>query len=134
MWPLCAQLAHYYRRPPDQLSDEELRQYFLYLRNAKKGAEGTFRIHLYGIRFFDDRRATDAGARPQRQRGQRPLRATGPPGADVVTGVLAARRQELLPVPYVHVVFTVPRELREIIRRHQQDRYDILLRLLRAVV
>jgi integrase/recombinase XerD len=27
------QLAHYYRRPPDQLSDEELRQYFLYLRN-----------------------------------------------------------------------------------------------------
>jgi hypothetical protein len=41
---------------------------------------------------------------------------------------LAERRQELLPVPYVHVVFTVPQELREIIRRHQQDLYDILLR------
>ena len=46
------QLAHYYHRPPDQLSDEELRQYFLYLRQEKKVAESTFRIHLYGIRFF----------------------------------------------------------------------------------
>jgi integrase/recombinase XerD len=52
------QLAHYYRRPPDQLSDEELRQYFLYLRNEKKVAESTFRIHLYGIRFFDERTLT----------------------------------------------------------------------------
>src|SRR5215218_7313409 len=41
---------------------------------------------------------------------------------------LAERRQELLPVPYFHVVFTVPQELREIIRRHQRDLYDILLR------
>src|SRR5919108_3627351 len=38
------------------------------------------------------------------------------------------RRQELLPVPYFHVVFTVPQELGAIIRRHQQDLYDILLR------
>jgi hypothetical protein len=41
---------------------------------------------------------------------------------------LEERRQELLPVPYFHVVFTVPQELREIIRRHQQDLYNILLR------
>jgi Putative transposase/Transposase zinc-binding domain len=41
---------------------------------------------------------------------------------------LEERRQELLPVPYFHLVFTVPQELREIIRRHQQDLYDILLR------
>jgi integrase/recombinase XerD len=52
------QLAHYYRRPPDQLNDEELRQYFLYLRNEKKVAESTFRIHLYGIRFFYERTLT----------------------------------------------------------------------------
>jgi integrase/recombinase XerD len=39
-------LAHYYyyHRPPDQLSDEELRQYFLYLRNEKKVAESTFPV------------------------------------------------------------------------------------------
>jgi site-specific recombinase XerD len=47
-------LAHHYHRPPDQLSDEELRQYFLSLRQEKKVAESTFRIHLYGIRFFDE--------------------------------------------------------------------------------
>jgi integrase/recombinase XerD len=52
------QLAHYYRRPPDQLNDEELRQYFLFLRNEKKVAESTFRIHLYGIRFFYERTLT----------------------------------------------------------------------------
>jgi hypothetical protein len=41
---------------------------------------------------------------------------------------LAERRQELLPVPYFHVVFTVPHELGEVVRRHQQDLYDILIR------
>jgi hypothetical protein len=41
---------------------------------------------------------------------------------------LAERRQELLPVPYFHVVFTVPHELGEVVRRHQQELYDILIR------
>lgn len=48
-------LAHHYRRAPDQLSEEELRQYFLSLLTDKKVAESTFRIHLYGIRFFYER-------------------------------------------------------------------------------
>jgi len=46
------QLAQHYRRAPDQLSEEELRQYFLFLLNEKQVAESTFRIHLYGIKFF----------------------------------------------------------------------------------
>jgi hypothetical protein len=41
---------------------------------------------------------------------------------------LAERRQELLPVPYFHVVFTLPQELRVLVRRHQNALYDILLR------
>ena len=45
-------LAQHYRRTPDQISEEEIRRYFLYLLNDKKVAESTFRIHLYGIRFF----------------------------------------------------------------------------------
>jgi hypothetical protein len=40
---------------------------------------------------------------------------------------LEARRKELLPVPYFHVVFTVPHELGPLIRSHQQDLYDLLL-------
>jgi site-specific recombinase XerD len=49
------QLARHYGRAPDQLSEAELRQYFLFLLNEKKVAESTFRIHLYGIRFFYER-------------------------------------------------------------------------------
>lgn len=45
-------LSQHYRRAPNQLTEEEIRQYFLYLLNEKKVAESTFRIHLYGIRFF----------------------------------------------------------------------------------
>jgi integrase/recombinase XerD len=48
-------LAQYYRRSPDQISEEELRPYFLYLINGKQVAESTLRIQLYGIRFFYER-------------------------------------------------------------------------------
>jgi Putative transposase/Transposase zinc-binding domain len=41
---------------------------------------------------------------------------------------LEERRQERLPVSYFHVVFTLPHELRALVRRPQKDRYDILLR------
>jgi site-specific recombinase XerD len=42
------------RRAPDQLNEEAIRQYFLSLLNEKQVAERTFRIHLDGIRFFDE--------------------------------------------------------------------------------
>ena len=48
-------LAQHDRRAPDHISEEELRQYFLFLLQEKKVAESTFRIHLYGIRFFYER-------------------------------------------------------------------------------
>jgi len=40
---------------------------------------------------------------------------------------LEKRRQERLPVPYFHAVFTLPKELREIIRSHQKTGYAILM-------
>jgi integrase/recombinase XerD len=46
------QLAQHYRRAPDQISDEERRQYFLFLLHEQQVAEGTFRLHLSGIRVF----------------------------------------------------------------------------------
>src|SRR6266545_1592218 len=46
------QLAQHYHRSPDQLRDEELRQYFLYLTNQKKIARPTATIALCGIKFF----------------------------------------------------------------------------------
>ena len=46
------QLAEHYHRSPDQLTEEDLRQYFLYLANEKKVARATATIALCGIRFF----------------------------------------------------------------------------------
>jgi len=40
------QLAQHYQRRPDQLSDEDLRQYFLYLANEKKIARPAATISL----------------------------------------------------------------------------------------
>ncbi|MFQ5502883.1 MAG: IS91 family transposase [Phycisphaerae bacterium] len=39
-----------------------------------------------------------------------------------------ARRKELLPVPYFHVVFTVPDQWRPVIRQHQEPLYGILMK------
>lgn len=45
-------LAKFYMRPPDLLSEEEVRRFFLYLINVKKAARSTVTIHLAGIKFF----------------------------------------------------------------------------------
>lgn len=46
------QLAAHYQRSPDQLSEEELRQYFLYLTDVKRVSASTLTIALTGIKFF----------------------------------------------------------------------------------
>lgn len=40
------QLAEHYHKSPDQINQEELRQYFLYLKNDKKVARSTCREWL----------------------------------------------------------------------------------------
>jgi integrase/recombinase XerD len=46
------QLARHDGRAPDQRSEAERRQYFLFWLNEKNVAESPFRMHLSGIRFF----------------------------------------------------------------------------------
>lgn len=46
------QLVRHYRKAPDRISEEELRQYFLYLVNVKKLARATITIALCGIKFL----------------------------------------------------------------------------------
>jgi len=41
---------------------------------------------------------------------------------------LASRRQELLPVPYFHVTFTLPQPLRKLLRQHQKALYPLLMK------
>lgn len=47
-----SQLAAHYHKSPDQISEEELRQYFLYLKNVKQVSRSTHTIALCGIKFF----------------------------------------------------------------------------------
>ena len=46
------QLARYYNKSPDLVTEEELRGYFLYLKNVKHAARNTCTIALCGIKFF----------------------------------------------------------------------------------
>lgn len=46
------QLAAYYRRSPDQISEAELRDYFLYLKNEKQIAHSTGTVALCAIKFL----------------------------------------------------------------------------------
>ena len=46
------QLAQHYKKSPDLVTEEELRQYFLYIKNVKNYARATTTIALCGIKFF----------------------------------------------------------------------------------
>ena len=46
------QLAEHYGKPPQQISDAELRQYFLYLTNVRQLAPSSINVALYGIKFL----------------------------------------------------------------------------------
>ena len=46
------QLAEHYGKSPDQISEEELRQYFVYLKQEKQCARSTCMVALSGLKFF----------------------------------------------------------------------------------
>ena len=46
------QLVRHYRKSPDQINEEELCQFFLFLKNEKHAARSTCTINLFGIKFF----------------------------------------------------------------------------------
>ena len=45
-------LARHYGKSPDQVSEEQLRAYFLHLGQVERCARGTLKIAISGIRFF----------------------------------------------------------------------------------
>ena len=46
------QLATYHHKSPDRISEEELRQYFLYLKTEKRVATSTLTVAMCAIKFF----------------------------------------------------------------------------------
>jgi len=66
-------LAAHYRKPPDQITEEDLRQYFLYLKDVKGVSRSTCTIALCAIKFFFERTlqrtwSTLDLVRPQREK------------------------------------------------------------------
>jgi site-specific recombinase XerD len=45
-------LTKYYKRSPDELTEEDIRNFFLHLINERRIAEGTLKTYQYGIKFF----------------------------------------------------------------------------------
>jgi len=45
-------VARFYHRPPDQINDQELKDYLLYLLREKKLAVGSLIVAVSGLRFF----------------------------------------------------------------------------------
>jgi site-specific recombinase XerD len=45
-------LAYHYHKAPDKITEEELRQYFLHLKNIKKYSRASMTIAICGIKFF----------------------------------------------------------------------------------
>jgi site-specific recombinase XerD len=67
------QLAEHYKKSPDKITEEELRQYFLHIKNVKKWSRAGCTIALCGIKFFFERTlklqwTTLALVRPPRQK------------------------------------------------------------------
>jgi len=46
------QLVKYCHKPPDQIGEQEFREYFLYLKNVRRVSRSTCTIALCGIKFF----------------------------------------------------------------------------------
>ena len=46
------QLAAYYMLPPDQLSERQVEDYILYVRDELAVAKGTFQPLFFGLKFF----------------------------------------------------------------------------------
>jgi len=46
------QLAAYYRQPPDQLTEKQVRDYLLYLKNKRHLASGSLRVVVSALKFF----------------------------------------------------------------------------------
>ncbi len=57
------QPAEHYHTSPDQLGEEHLRQYFLYLANEKKVTRATATIALCGIKSSTSTRSSGTGPR-----------------------------------------------------------------------
>ena len=91
------QLADHFHTPPDRLSEPQVRDYFLHLKNDRKFASASLGIAYSGIKFFYSHtrpaRLADAPEAPRAQGEEAARRALGRGGAT------AHRRRPHAPQP-----------------------------------
>ena len=94
------QLAEHYHKAPDLITEEELRQYFLFIKNVKHYSRSTSTIAICGIRFFFVQTLNRDWS---------------------LFGLLRAPREKKLPV------ILSPEEVRQILGRIKLPRYKVCL-------
>ena len=55
------QLSRYFNMSPAKLTNEDIREFFLYLVNKKKVESSTYSSYLYGIKFFIEKTLEGVG-------------------------------------------------------------------------
>ena len=95
------QLADYCQRRPNKITETQLRQYFLYLKNEKQFASGSQRVAFSGIKFFYTntvKRALEDPRQNENQRGQNAARSPHYRPSSRRHQCLPCRKNRLLPL------------------------------------
>jgi len=88
-------LAQHYKRSPDQLSDEEIRAFFLHLINERKSSASTLTVYFSGIKFFYEKTLKRAWRVLGIERPAQPRRLPVVLSVEEVRQVLALIRNEV---------------------------------------
>jgi site-specific recombinase XerD len=88
-------LAQHYKRSPDQLSDEEIRAFFLHLINERKSSASTLTVYFSGIKFFYEKTLKRAWRVLGIKRPPQPRRLPVVLSVEEVRQVLALIRNEV---------------------------------------
>jgi site-specific recombinase XerD len=86
------QLADHFHTPPDRLSEPQVRDYFLHLKNDRKFASASLGIASSGIKFFDSHTAPRDWPSLKRLRARREKRLPDVLSVDEVRQLIAAVR------------------------------------------
>jgi len=88
-------LAKHYKRSPDQLSDEEIRAFFLHLINERRSSASTLTVYFSGIKFFYEKTLKRAWRVLGIERPPQPRRLPVVLSVEEVRQVLALIRNEV---------------------------------------
>jgi site-specific recombinase XerD len=88
-------LAQHYKRSPDQLSDEEIRAFFLHLINERRSSASTLTVYFSGIKFFYEKTLKRAWRVLGIERPPQPRRLPVVLSVEEVRQVLALIRNEV---------------------------------------